>query len=76
VKRPCSGTVLSGVCVFRNVPPDFRRVDADAALPHAHALGLTAVATVSRIDTRAGVKRAEETGEVLPGVEVEAGPAK
>jgi hypothetical protein len=45
-------------------------VDADAALPHALSLGLTVqVPAKVEIDRDAYIKRAEENGEALPGVE-------
>ncbi len=66
--RRKSLTLLQGTCGFRTVPARMSVTDAAAALDYAKANLPEAVKTLETLDPAAYRKRAEETGELLPGL--------
>jgi hypothetical protein len=61
---------LQGTCAFRTVPASVRVTDPLAALDYATRCLPEAVKTQTVLDTARYRQVVEETGEILPGVEV------
>ncbi len=67
--RRKSLTLLQGTCSFRTVPARLSVTDAAAALLYSRENLPEAIRTVETLNRSAYVHRAEETGELLPGLE-------
>lgn len=67
-------TLLNGTLAFRTTPRRFTVSDTETAMTTARAVCPDAVVTVEKLDTDAfkeyALRQLEETGEILPGVEI------